>query len=169
MRTVIFFLPIYFMVRKQKRVKYVSKVTDLVSGRVRTIFQNISLWVEYLFIMACGLQVEMVCELVRLGIRALCTSNTCSTKGTLSTGSWLNVPRQLCASPSTTREHAHLLRLASALSPGFHSSSPSVPFILCWSLASQWQRMKRYFTMQFPKRFTYTRTHLIPTTSPQGR
>lgn len=42
-KTVIFFLPIYFTVRKEIEIKSVSKVPDLVSGRVRTLSQDISL------------------------------------------------------------------------------------------------------------------------------
>lgn len=42
-KTVIFFLPIYFTVRKEIGVKSVSKVPDLVSGRVRTISRHLSL------------------------------------------------------------------------------------------------------------------------------
>ena len=40
-KTVIFFLPIYFTVRKEIEVK--SKFPDLVSGRVRTLSQDIAL------------------------------------------------------------------------------------------------------------------------------
>ena len=88
----------------KQRLQQVSKTTDLVSDRVRTVFQEISLWIKCLATMARGLQVETVWKSLRLSISTLLPSCMCSATRGLSTGSGLDDPLQLFTSSAT---HSH--------------------------------------------------------------
>lgn len=116
------------------RLRYVSETTDLVSVRVRTPFQDVSLGIKRLSTMARGLSMEMVWKSLRLSICTLLIPCMCSATGGLSRGSWLDDPIQLCPS-STKYTHTHTSCAWRLLCPQAFCTDlapgPLVPVIPC--------------------------------------